>query len=71
MLHFGLKAFTPAQYYVTSDNDTANPEAKRVKISSDKMIEKTKADAKTESISVKVRKWKNVNAKVKDKILAV
>ena len=66
MLHFGLKGFTPVQYYVTSDNDTANPQATRVKISSDKMIEKRRADAKTESTSAKVRKWKNINARIKE-----
>ena len=30
------------------------------------MIEKRKADAKTQSTSVNVRKWKNINAKIKE-----
>ena len=53
------------QYCVTSDNDIANPPAERAKVSSDRMIEKRKADAKTDSTSVKVRKWKFINVKKK------
>ena len=49
------------QYCVTSDNDTANPPAKKGKISFDKMLEKRKANAKTDSASVKVRQWKIIN----------
>ena len=62
LLSFGLKGFTTVQYCVTSDNGIANPPAKRVKISTDKMLEKRKANAKTDSTSVKVRQWKTTRA---------
>ena len=55
LLNFGLKGSTPVEYCVTLDNDTANSPAKRANISFDKMLEKRKANAKTDSTSVKVR----------------
>ena len=62
MLNFGIKESTPVQYCVLSDNDTANPPAKKGKISFDKMPEKRKANAKTDSTSVKESQWKIINA---------
>ena len=53
LLNFGTKESTPVQYCVTSDNDTTNPPAKKAKISFDKMLEKRKANAKTDSTSEK------------------
>ena len=62
LLNFGIKESTPVQYCVTLDNDTADPPAKKTKMSFDKILEKRKAKAKTNSTSVKVRQWKIINA---------
>ena len=50
------------QYCITSDNDIENPPAKRVKISIDNMLEKIKANAKTDSTLVKKRQPKIISA---------
>lgn len=61
VLNFGLKGSSPVQYCVTSDNSTVNPPAKRAKIRFYKMLEKRKANAKTDSTWVKIRQWKIIN----------
>ena len=66
LLHFGLEGPSSVQYCITSDNDIENPPAKRLKKSIDNMLEKIKANGKTDSTLVKIRQRKIISATTKN-----